>query len=355
MIVVPADELQRFAVRLLAAAGVDSAEAETVARSLVDANLCGHDSHGVVRIPDYARQIRDGELVPGAPLEPFSETNALLAADARLGFGQVQCARLIERLVPKARASGAASGVMRNCGHVGRLGEWAELIADRGLAGLVAVNDNGVLKCVAPPGGLDPCISTNPIAIGVPTGDGPPLVLDISTSAAANGKLRVAHLAGETVPTGWLQTADGDSTCDPAARFADPPATILPMGGDQGYKGFGLGLLLDVLTGGLSGGFCPPATDGSPQTNNVLFVLWDPARFAGESHFLAESKKLVAFARSVRRKPGVDAIRLPGDRANACRKERLAGGIPLDDGTWTALGDLARELSVTTPVPASAR
>ena len=199
-----------------------------MASSLVEANLCGHDSHGVVRIPEYADQIDRGELVPGATLKPLSETGAILVADAQFGFGQVQSIRMIDRLVPKAEAIGTASGTLRNCGHVGRLGEWAERIARQGLASLISVNDNGVLKCVAPPGGTAPCISTNPVAIGIPLGDAEPLVLDISTSAVANGKIRVALLAKEACPAGWLQDADGKPTTDPAARFADPPATILP-------------------------------------------------------------------------------------------------------------------------------
>jgi uncharacterized oxidoreductase len=282
-------------------------------------------------------------------LETLSETAGVLAADAHFALGQVQCGRMIDRLLPKARHLGTSSGTLRNCGHVGRLGEWAERIALAGLAGLVAVNDNGVLKCVAPPGGLDPCLSTNPLAIGVPTDHGAPLVLDFSTSAVANGKIRVAQLAGAECPVGWLQDAAGNPTSDPAARFARPPATILPMGGEQGYKGFGLGLLLDVLIGGLSGGFCPPAPDGTAEANNVLFVLWEPARFAGHGHFRGEAQKLTEFVRSVRRKPGIDAIRLPGDRANALRQRRRIDGVPVDPGTWTALTTLAQSLCV--PVP----
>lgn len=348
-------ELEQFAARLLRAAGASADEAALVASSLVDSNLCGHESHGVVRVPEYVAQMRSGELVPNATLETIVETVGVLVADARFGFGQVQCVRMIDRLIPKAREVGSASGTIRNCGHVGRLGEWAERIAANGLAGLVTVNDNGVLKCVAPPGGLAACISTNPVAIGVPAGDNAALVLDISTSAVANGKIRVAHLAGQECPEGWLQDPQGNPTRDAASRFADPPSTILPLGGDQDYKGFGLGLLLDILIGGLSGGFCPPAEEDARQTNNVLFVLWDPARFAGLSHFVHESQKLIEFVRSSPRKSNVEAIRLPGDRSKFERARRRAEGIPIDAGTWDSLVTLGRSLGIGAPATSSSR
>jgi uncharacterized oxidoreductase len=362
--VAPAD-LTRFARDLLAAAGASANEAALVAASLVESNLCGHDSHGVMRVLEYVEQMRLGELMPGAELAVRRETASIVVADANFGFGQVQCRRLIDRLLPKAREQGIACGTLTRCGHVGRLGEWVERVARQGLAGLMTVNDNGVLRCVAPPGGTEPRISTNPLAIGVPTAcvtpteaerlaaeiprcaqndNSEPLVLDISTSVVANGKVRVAHLAGRPCPDGWLLDAEGNSTTDPATRFADPPGTILPLGGHQAYKGFGLGLLLDILVGGLSGGFCPPAPDEAKASNNVLLVLWNPATFAGQEHFVSQADELIRFVRSSRRREGVE-IRLPGDGSAATRRAR-AGGIPLDQGTWQALARLADELGV---------
>ncbi len=345
---VSATALTQFAADLFHTSDIESAPARAVAESLVDANLRGHESHGVVRIGDYIDQVRCGELVGNAKLKIVAETDSMLAGDAQFGFGQVQCGELIRRLVPKARKQGVACGTLRNCGHVGRLGEWVERVASEGLAGLITVNDNGVLQCVAPPGGIGPRISTNPLAIGVPTGD-EPLVLDISTSAVANGKINVAFQAGRQCPEGWLEDADGKPTTDPAVRFTDPRGTVLPMGGEQGYKGFGLGLLLDVLVGGLSGGLCPPADESAKSTNNVLLVIWDPVRFAGHDHFLAEGNKLIEYIRSTRRKPGVKQIRLPGDRGNAVRQQRLQNGVPLDSATWKTLVELANERDVSIP------
>lgn len=343
------EKLAKFVSGLFRAAGVAESEANEVATSLVESNLRGHESHGVLRVGDYLAALRTGELCGGVEWEVLTETPAVLVADGRRGFGQVLARRMVLALTEKCRPLGVACGTLKNCGHVGRLAEWVELAARHGFAAMMSVNDNGVLKCVAPPGGLEARISTNPLGLAVPT-SGEPLVLDLSTSVVANGKVRAKLLAGEPCPPGWLQDANGNPTTDPAARFRENDGTLLPLGGEgHGYKGFGLGLLLDVLIGGLSGGSCPPAAPDEIGTNNVLMVLWDSARFAGTSHFLGEADKLIDYVRWTPRKPGVDQITLPGDRSSAIRRERLASGIPLDTGTWTMLCDAAKELGVALP------
>ncbi|MFM9959832.1 MAG: Ldh family oxidoreductase [Planctomycetaceae bacterium] len=341
--------LCNFVCRLFMSAGVSESEAAEVASSLIESNLRGHESHGVLRVGDYLNALKTGELCGGVEWQLLTETPALLVADGRRGFGQVMARRLVAALALKCQTIGIACGTLKNCGHVGRLAEWVELAARSGFAAMMSVNDNGVLRCVAPPGGLDARISTNPLGLAVPTGD-EPLVLDLSTSIVANGKVKARLLAGEACPPGWLQDADGNPTTDPASRFSERPGTLLPLGGEShGYKGFGLGLLLDVLIGGLSGGACPPAGPAEVGTNNVLLVLWDPARFAGTSHFLGEADKLINYVRSTPLKQGVDQITLPGDRSAAVRRERLANGIPLDAATWKMLCDAAEELGVAVP------
>lgn len=337
--------LCRFAAELFQAAGVNADEAEIVASSLVESNLCGHDSHGVMRITEYLPALTCGSLRAGVELLVLSQTASLLVCDAQYGFGQVQMHRLIDRLEPMARAQGLACGTIRRCGHVGRLGEWVEILARRNLAGLMSVNDNGVLMCVAPPGGIDPRISTNPIALGVPT-EAEPLVLDISTSVVANGKIRVAKNAGRSCPEGWLQDSNGHPTTDPSTRFADPPGTILPMGG---YKGFGLGLLMDILVGGLSGGQCPPAPAGELDCNNVLLLAFDPVRFTGLEHFVRQSQGLCDFTRESRQVDSTVEIRLPGDRSRQTREARLRSGIEMDRGTWEQLLAHAAHLRLAVP------
>jgi len=334
-----------FAASLFRSAGVPDLESELVSASLVDANLCGHESHGVVRISEYISLLRSGDLKTGVDLKVVSETPALMVCDAQSGFGQVQMRRLIEKLIPKAESVGLACGTVRDCGHVGRLAEWCERAAERGFASLLTVNDNGVLKCVAPPGGCEPTISTNPIAIGAPATPGP-LVVDSSTSVVANGKIRVTQIAGRECPAGWLIDSNGQPTNDPNQRFTDPPGSILPMGD---YKGFGLGLLLDALVGGLSGGQCPPAADGTLECNNVLLIVFSPEHFGGTDHFLRQVEDLTEFTRNSRRIDPGQPIRLPGDRSGRLRSERLAGGIPIDSGTWSSLLNLATECDVSIP------
>ena len=343
-----ANDLIPFGTALLTAAGVGSDEAHEVASSLVLSNLRGHDSHGVMRIASYVAQMKKGELIAGSPLRTLAETPAMLRTDAGRGFGQVQARKLMEQVMQKARAVGVACGTAQNCGHVGRLGEYTERAAEAGLAAFGTVNDNGVLRTVAPPGGVEPCISTNPLSFAVPTG-GRPLVFDASTSAVAQGKVTVKRLAEEPCPEGWLQDAQGNPTTDPNVLGQDPRGSLLPLGGVMSFKGFGLGLLVDVLAGGLSGGYCPPPPPEAPECNSVLFVVWDPAFFAGADHLRSQAQALIELVRGSRRKPGVDQIQVPGDTSAATEAQRLRTGIPLPADNWQKLADLADALGVEKP------
>jgi uncharacterized oxidoreductase len=339
-----AESLTSFARALFTAAGVPAEEADVVARSLVDANLAGHDSHGVIRVPQYLKALADGLLRVGVPLSVLSQTPAVLACDGGWGLGQVQAHRLLARLVPLARSVGLAAGTLRQCGHIGRLGEYGELAARQGLAFLATVNNHGFGRAVAPPGGAEGRIGTNPLCLAVPAAEAP-VVLDIGTSVCAEGKVRVAFNKGVPVPEGWLLDAEGRPTTDPGVLYREPRGTILPLGGAQAYKGFGLGLLLDMLAGGLTGAPCSRPEIGPRSANAVLFVLFDPARFAGAGHFATEVADLCANVRSCRPAPG-GAIQLPGDPERQTRQRRLAEGIPLDEGTWAQLTDLAARLGV---------
>ena len=164
----PAETLQPFARALFEAGGVPGDEAAIVAGSLVDANLAGHDSHGLIRIPQYLRQIDEGQIKPGTPLAIVKETAAVLVADGGWGLGQVQAHRLLRKLGPKARSAGLAAGTLRQCGHIGRLGEYAEAAARERLALIATVNGHGFGRNVAPPGGIEGRIGTNPLCLGAP-------------------------------------------------------------------------------------------------------------------------------------------------------------------------------------------
>jgi len=247
-----ADQLTAFANSIFLAAGAPADEAARVAESLVLANLCGHDSHGMIRVVQYADAIKDGRLKPGAPFNIVKQTAAVLVVDGGWGLGQVQAHRLLDRLIPRAEALGLAAGTLRQCGHIGRLGEYAEAAAARKMAFLATVNNHGFGRGVAPPGGTQPRIGTNPLCVGIPT-NADPVVLDIGTSVVAEGKVRVAFNKGQQVPEGWLLDPEGKPTSDPGVLYKEPRGSILPLGGAQAYKGFGIGLVLDMLVGGFSG------------------------------------------------------------------------------------------------------
>jgi uncharacterized oxidoreductase len=345
---IPAETLEQFATSLLAAGGATDEEAQRVGPSLVSANLRGYESHGVMRIPYYLQATKTGECESGVELTVLKESPTHVVADANWGFGQVQAGRMLERLFEKARAHGMAIGTMIHCGHIGRLGEYCERAAAEGLVSMMMVNSHGAAARVAPPGGKEPRLSTNPLAIGVPNGD-EPLVLDFSTSATAEGKVRVKKIAGESVPEGWLLNSKGEPTTDPNDLYAEPPGSILPMGGAQAYKGFGLSLMIEILTGALSGGVVARQPLYPKKGNCVFMLILDPQAFGGADHFRTEVAQLADYIRSCPRIEGCERIMLPGDPERFVYADRSAKGIFLDDENWAQIVSLAKELGVETP------
>jgi hydroxycarboxylate dehydrogenase B len=343
-----AKPLTDFATRLLTAGGVGPDESALIARSLVGANLRGHDSHGVMRIPSYLDLCRKGEVVPGAPLTTIRQSPGLFVGDAHWGFGQTQAQRLTRTLIDVASQSGLAVGTLIRSSHIGRLGEYCETIAEAKLVSMVMVNTHGHARRVAPPGGKAPRLGTNPLAIGAPAPGGP-LILDFGTSATAEGKVRVKRIAGESCPAGWLLDSDGHPTTDPKTLYGDPPGTILPMGGDQAYKGFGLGLMVEIFAGALSGGVCIREVPINQNGNCVFMLVLNPANLGGAEHFAQEVAGLTEFVRDCPTVDGVSEILLPGDPERRSLAQRSKQGIPLDDGNWAELVKLAAKLDVPLP------
>jgi uncharacterized oxidoreductase len=183
----------------------------------------------------------------------------------------------------------------------------------------------------------------------MPGGKDGPFILDFGTSATAEGKVRVKRIAGQSVPSGWILDADGNPTTDPNTLYGNPPGTILPMGGDQAYKGFGLAFMIEMLAGGLSGGNCSHPGAPPPVGNDVLFLVLAPEQFAGGQRLQEQVAVLEPFVRSTPRRAGVEKITLPGDPERELLARRLAQGIPLDDGNWAELVKLAGSLDVAVP------
>jgi uncharacterized oxidoreductase len=343
-----AQQLESFAREILVAGGVQADEADVIAESLVGANLRGHDSHGVMRIPYYLEFLKDDDARTGEELSVIKESPAHLVVDANWGFGQVQARRLTERLIAKAREIGVGVGTMIHCSHIGRLGEYCEMAAERGLVAMMMVNTHGHARRIAPPGGKRRRLGTNPLAIASPH-EGSPLVLDIGTSATAEGKVRVKKIAGEPCPEGWIIDEEGRPTTDPNAIY-DEEGTILPMGGAQAYKGFGLGLMVEILTGALSGGDVVREKPTGHSGNCVFMLVLDPEHFGGAAHFATEVKDLAAFVRSCPTIDAGDEILLPGDPEQRTMAARRKTGIVIDEGNWRPLVELAESLGVTPPV-----
>ncbi len=336
------DRLRGFGGLVFAAAGVPASEARIVADALVDANLAGHDSHGVMRLPYYVRWIESGDFVPGAQLTVVDEAAAFAVVDGGWGFGQVQGRRAMEIAISKARDAGAATVAGRNCTHLGRLGDYPRMAADRGLAATMYINTHGAGRLVAPFGGIDRRLSANPIAIALPRPDAPPIVLDISTCKIAEGKIRNMQIEGKPVPKGCIIDSEGRPATAASDFYGPPRGALLPM---AGHKGFGLGLASDILAGAISGAGCSRA-DASRIGNGFLMHVLDVERLRGCAEFFADVEALVSYVKSSRLAPGFDEILVPGEPEERTASERRRHGIPLPDGTLETLNETATRVGV---------
>ena len=336
---VQAARLVDFVAAVMGAAGSAPPEARAIATRLVDSNLVGHDSHGVLRVGKYLDWVRDGTLKPNTPPETVFESDTIAIVDGQRGFGQVTGETATRMGIAKAKAKGIAMIGLRNCGHLGRLGDWAEMAAEAGQVSLHFLNTSGAQR-VAPFGGSDRRLSTNPMAIGVPVAGGPPAILDITTSTVAEGKLMVAMNKGDHVPDGWIVDKAGRPTTDPK-DFYDGGA-LLTIGA---HKGSGLSILTDLLAGAVTTGKSSDPDD-TVLRNNMLSIYVDPSVYDREGVVLAEAHRFLEWVKaSPPAKPG-EPVLAPGDIERRTRAARLAGGVPLDDTTWQDLVDAARSVGV---------
>ena len=328
-----AEELTTICHNVFQKLNIPAAEAEIVTRSMVDANRVGHDSHGVIHLPKYVRELEAGLIQPGAAIETLHESASIAVLDGNWGFGPVIATRAIELAIEKAKQTDISSVAVSRCNEVGRLGGYACLAADSEMIGVLMVNDHGGGTCVAPHGGIEGRLSTNPIACAVPIDGHDPIVLDMSTSVVASGKIRVKQHQGEAVPHGWLIDAGGESTTDANDFYGALPAAILPFGGIAAHKGFGLSVIVDILSGALTGAGCSQGKDA--RVGNGLFVLViNVASFREFPGFSAEIERFIGYLKSAKRAEGVGVIRMPGERGWEEQLRRELEGIPIDAETW---------------------
>ena len=339
----PAEVLLELSAALIEAMGSPGEDALIVGRHLVEAQLAGHDSHGLIRLPQYHAHVLEGKVKPGARVEIIRETPTTALLDGHYTWGQVTAMKAIELGISKAEENGIAALSLRNCYHVGRVGVYPLAAAERGFIAQVHCNGHGVCR-VAPWGGTEPRLATNPIAIAIPT-RAEPLLVDITTSVVAEGKVRVSRNAGRKIPEGWVLDSDGRPTTNPADLYEG--GTLLPLGGREGHKGYGLSIVVDLLGGALSGAGCGTMTE---KVGNGLFIqLTDPSCFCEREEFLDQVDRFTEYLKSSPLKEGVDDILLPGEPEQRTAARRRKQGIDIDDGTWGQLIELAGTLGVEMP------
>ncbi len=351
-VVVRSEDLKELVARVFVAMGCTADEAGRIALYLVNANLTGHDSHGVVRVPRYVTWVRDGTLVPNRQMTVVSESDGFAVIDGGYGFGQSIGPQAVGLGIQKAARHGTAIVALRSSGHLGRIGEWAEMAAEAGQVSIHMVNVAG--SClVSPFGAIDRRMSTNPFAAGVPLPDRPPLILDFATSVVAEGKVLVAYNGGKPLPPDSLITSDGRLTSDPEAFYGphqsggspNPREGLGAIRAMGEHKGSGLAFMMELLGGALTGSGC--AGPGTRRVaNGMLSIYLTPEAFGAADGFADEVRTYVDFFKSAR--PAVEGgeVLVPGEPERRTRAARLADGIPIPEPTWQAIQETMRDLGV---------
>ncbi len=341
MPVVSADDLRELSRALLGSCGTPVEQASLVAEGLVNANLAGHDSHGVLRLPGYLAGVEQQHVHPAHLPNLVSISGATAIVDACGGWGQPAMWLATETVHDLAKEYGVAAAVVHNSYHIGRVAPYVEWLAERGIVALAMAN---AAPAVAPFGGSKRVLGTNPIAWAVPRDEGKqPVSFDVATAGIAEGKLRVARAKGLPVAEGNLVDSDGRPSTDPHDFYAG--GALLPFGG---HKGSGFSILAQFLGRGLAR-MDPSAFDGPRGVNGPLIIAIDVGRFADPDEFRGEIEAQCSTITGCPPREGVAAVQLPGEPELTIREERLRAGVPIPDTTWEELRDLAAAQGVTFP------
>jgi uncharacterized oxidoreductase len=347
---IPHDALRAFTAAVFGAAGCNDFEANVVADHLVDANLLGHDSHGVIRVPIYCDWLEQGKVVANRRAERKADFGSLLAFDGQFGFGQVIGRDAMEAAAERAHSSGMALVTICNSGHLGRIGAYADFLARTGLVSLHFVNSSGGGIMVAPHGGAARRLSANPIAAGAPGPNGTAFVLDMATAVIAEGSIMLAIDRGETLAPGLILDGRGEPTTNPADFYGSPPGAILPFGG---HKGSGLSFFCEVLAGSLTGGKSgnPGNATAGRFVNNMLSIVISPAALGSMSEYTDDVERLVDWIKSAPPSTDGKPVLLPGENGEQIGVERRKNGIPIDEVTRSRLVAVAQRLGAADPFP----
>jgi uncharacterized oxidoreductase len=342
-----ADGLRRLTSAILKSGGSGDAEAQLVADHLVQANLAGHDSHGVGMMPSYVRHLKAGLVVPNTPAKLVKDDGAVLMFDGGRGYGRCVAGEAMAGAIARCGQTGVVAMTLANAHHIGRVGAYGELASGAGLVSLHFVNVADHRALVAPFRGTDARFSTNPVCIALPGTDRqPPLLLDMATSAQAMGKIRVARNEGKPAPDGVLIDPSGQPTRDPGVMYSEPQGALRTFGG---HKGYALAVMTELLAGALSGG--PTIQPGNARlggtVNNMFAVLVDPARLAGVDWLRREIDGFVEYVKASPPADPAAPVLMPGEPERIARAERSRAGIVVDDTTWEEILQAGEKVGLT--------
>lgn len=352
-ILVSADQLGLFITRSLAAAGLPDADAARVGRLMADADLQGSDGHGVIRLPQYVKRIRAGGINTRPNIRVVSERAAMAVVDGDNGMGHLVMSHAVDVAMEKARTAGVAWVGARASNHAGPASLYVRKPVEHNMIALYFAVGNA--NHLPPWGGMDMLLSTNPIAVGLPGGDEPPVVLDMATTVAAYGKVKAKAKRGEMMPEGWMIDRQGKPLLDPTRS---EEGFLMPIGG---HKGYGLALVVGLLAGTLNGAAMGRDVvdfnkDHVTVTNTGQAVLViDLAAFGAPEAFKGAVDQVVRDIRGSERLPGVERIWLPGEQSHLRRQRYAQQGIPLATGLVADLQGLAADLGVAPLVEPAAQ
>jgi LDH2 family malate/lactate/ureidoglycolate dehydrogenase len=338
MPIVQADRLTRIGAALLKAAGASDEEASAVAVGCVNANLAGHDSHGIIAIPTYIDRVKAGHIVPGAKWTIVQESPTTTVIDGHWGFGFHVNAKAMALTIEKAKIANVAACTVFRQSHVGRLAAYPLMAMREGMIGLATADSGRSPKHVAPFGGREARLGTNPISIAVPSDLEAPFYLDMATSAVAAGKVALAAARGQAIPTGWVVDAQGRQTTDPKALRQG--GALLPLGGSEGYKGSGLAAMVEVLCGLLTGlGFGVEPT--GRHNDGVFMAVFNVSAFRPLKDFKKEVAEFARYLKSTPPSEGSNGVFYPGEVEYLREQQRRKDGVEIEDATWDKLRALA--------------
>jgi uncharacterized oxidoreductase len=347
-----AADLRLLGSSLFTHVGIPADEAELVADHMVEAGLLGHDTHSVLRFPQYTNMVREGQVKAGAPLEILREKDGVIQVSGGWNFGPVTATRAIELAIERAQTRALVAMTVKDCNHVARLGRFVDIVARQGnLIAILCANGHGADLAVAPYGGRERRLPTNPLAVGIPTKRDWPIVLDMTTSMTSGGALRDYKNKQMPAPEGSIIDAAGQPTTNVDDYYGPPPGAMLPLGFPLvGHKGFGLSLVIDILAGGLSGGGC--SQQDSRETGNALFLtVFDIAAFRDLPEFHDEVDRFIDWLKSCPPMEGFDEVMLPGEKSHRMYQQRQRDGLDVDAIAWDQIAALADELGIATPAP----